>query len=83
MHSVLYDIYALCNIHNSGNLYLKFFKNMNFHYYGYCIVRKYHIAQSAYNICQERTNIIGCICGKLTFLFFFSLNLTRFSGKKK
>ena len=39
----------------------------------YCIVHKCHIVQSAYNIFQEWTNIIGCICGKFIFYFFYIL----------
>ena len=42
-------------------------------------MHKYHQRQSEYNIHQELTNIIGCICGKFTFLFFF-LPLTKNSG---
>ena len=43
--------------------------NINFHYYRYCLVRKYLQAQRAYNIFQEWTNVIVCICWKFTFLF--------------
>ena len=60
-------------------LYLKFLQNMNIHHYGYCIVCKYRLAQSAYNIFLEWTNIIGCIGGKLTFLLFFFTLMPFFS----